>query len=220
MGSNPLPNRDRGMPRDNTTPEAALDSRIDERRLFQEAQAGDLEAFSAAALQLSPRLVRQALLLCGEMEQALDLAQESLVRGWRNLHQYRAQAAPFTWLCGILLHVHKDWLRKRMRRPIELFDPTAPPAWLATTVAADPLEPDASLCNQERDVILRHALERLSQKHREVVFLRFYVDESLASIAAALGCSVGTVKSRLFHGLEKLAGMRELHGLINDRNRS
>jgi hypothetical protein len=87
------------MPRDNTTPEAALDPRIDERRLFQEAQAGDLEAFSAAALQLSPRLVRQALLLCGEMEQALDLAQESLVRGWRNLHQYRAQAAPFTWLC-------------------------------------------------------------------------------------------------------------------------
>ncbi len=50
-------------------------------------------------------------------------------------------------------------------------------------------------------------LQRLSNKHQQVIYLRFYVDESLESIAGALGCSVGTVKSRLFHALEKLRGM-------------
>jgi len=40
-----------------------------------------------------------------------------------------------------------------------------------------------------------------------VIYLRFYVDNSLEGIAAALGCSVGTVKSRLFHALDKLRGM-------------
>jgi RNA polymerase sigma-70 factor (ECF subfamily) len=43
-----------------------------------------------------------------------------------------------------------------------------------------------------------------------VVYLRFYVDDSLEGIAAALGCAVGTVKSRLFHALEKLRGMKEI----------
>jgi len=52
----------------------------------------------------------------------------------------------------------------------------------------------------------------LPPKHEQVIYLRFYVDESLEGIAAGLGCSVGTVKSRLFHGLDKLRGMKELSG--------
>ena len=50
----------------------------------------------------------------------------------------------------------------------------------------------------------------MPEKHREVVYLRFYVDESLDGIATALDCSVGTVKSRLFHALEKLRKMKAL----------
>jgi len=48
----------------------------------------------------------------------------------------------------------------------------------------------------------------LPAKHQQVIYLRFYVDDSLEGIAAALGCSVGTVKSRLFHALDKLRGMK------------
>ena len=51
---------------------------------------------------------------------------------------------------------------------------------------------------------------RRPRKHQQVVYLRFYADDSLEGIAAALGCSVGTVKSRLFNALEKLRRMREL----------
>ena len=58
---------------------------------------------------------------------------------------------------------------------------------------------------------MRNCIEALPPKHRQVIYLRFYVDDSLEGIAAALGCSVGTVKSRLFHALDKLRGMNALN---------
>ena len=54
-------------------------------------------------------------------------------------------------------------------------------------------------------------IQTLPVKHQQVIFLRFYADDSLEGIAAALGCSVGTVKSRLFHALDKLREMNALH---------
>jgi RNA polymerase sigma-70 factor (ECF subfamily) len=57
---------------------------------------------------------------------------------------------------------------------------------------------------------IQRCLDRLPAKHREVIQLRFFVGDSIEGIAAALDCSVGTVKSRLFHALEKLHAMPEL----------
>jgi RNA polymerase sigma-70 factor (ECF subfamily) len=59
-------------------------------------------------------------------------------------------------------------------------------------------------------VWVRGCLQRLPPKHRQVVLLRFYADSSLEEIALALGCSRGTVKSRLFHALAKLRLMKDL----------
>jgi RNA polymerase sigma-70 factor (ECF subfamily) len=70
--------------------------------------------------------------------------------------------------------------------------------------------PDKAAEEAELAACLHDCLQRLPEKHREVVYLRFYVDDSLEGIAAALGCSVGTAKSRLFYGLEKLRLMKDL----------
>ena len=56
-------------------------------------------------------------------------------------------------------------------------------------------------------MLVQQCIQALPAKHQQVIHLRFYVDDSLEGIAAALGCSVGTVKSRLFHALDKLRGM-------------
>ena len=55
---------------------------------------------------------------------------------------------------------------------------------------------------------LRQCLELLPEKHRQVILLRFFEDASLPDMVAVLGCSVGTVKSRLHHALEKLRKMK------------
>jgi len=56
----------------------------------------------------------------------------------------------------------------------------------------------------------------LPAKHQQVIYLRFYADDSLEGIAAALGCSMGTVKSRLYHALDKLRGMNALNAQFAD----
>jgi RNA polymerase sigma-70 factor (ECF subfamily) len=64
----------------------------------------------------------------------------------------------------------------------------------------------------ERNLLLQQSIGKLPAKHREVIHLRFFVDDSLEGIAAALNCSVGTVKSRLFNALEKLRVIHNFEG--------
>src|SRR2546423_1706483 len=63
---------------------------------------------------------------------------------------------------------------------------------------------------REQAALVRNCIQALPPKHQQVIYLRFYVDDSLEGIASALGVSVGTVKSRLFHALDKLRGMNAL----------
>src|SRR6185369_15258152 len=70
--------------------------------------------------------------------------------------------------------------------------------------------PDEAAELREQTALVRKCIQSLPAKHRQVIYLRFYVDDSLEGIAAALGCSVGTVKSRLFHALDKLRAMKVL----------
>ena len=71
--------------------------------------------------------------------------------------------------------------------------------------------PDQTAQLREQAALVRDCVQALPTKHQQVIYLRFYVDDSLEGIAAALSCSLGTVKSRLFHALEKLRGMNALH---------
>ena len=70
-----------------------------------------------------------------------------------------------------------------------------------------PREEDFFLLFRKQAVLVRECVQALPAKQQQVIYLRFYVDDSLEGIAAALGCSVGTVKSRLFHALDKLRKM-------------
>ena len=83
---------------------------------------------------------------------------------------------------------------------------------------AEPSPDEAARLREEEEQV-RRCIEQLTQKHRQVIHLRFYVDDSLEAIAAALGCSVGTVKSRLFHALEKLRRMKALQDRIEEKRK-
>jgi RNA polymerase sigma-70 factor, ECF subfamily len=77
---------------------------------------------------------------------------------------------------------------------------------------SDPeLRPDQLLQHSEKAALVRRCVAALPPKQQQVILLRFFVDNSLEGIAAAVGCSLGTVKSRLFHALENLRRMPALH---------
>ena len=82
-------------------------------------------------------------------------------------------------------------------------------AWIDQFTDND-ARPDEAAELREQATLVRKCVQALPRKHQQVIHLRFYVDDSLEGIAAALGCSVGTVKSRLFNALDKLRGMNAL----------
>lgn len=184
----------------------------EELDLVGRAQAGDSEAFGELCRLHGDRLLRQATALCGDATAAEDLVQETLVQGWRSLRRYDGRCRLFTWLCSILIHRHRNATRKRWPLPFtSLLGGAREEAetWLAG--APHPaLPPSAQAAQTEQAARLLRSLNKLPAKQREVVYLRFYAQDSLPGIAAALGCSIGTVKSRLANGLERLRKMKSV----------
>jgi RNA polymerase sigma-70 factor (ECF subfamily) len=148
--------------------------------------------------------------LCGDASLAEDLAQEALVEAWKSLRRFNGNCRFFTWLCAILLNLHRNV--RRERRPVAFSALSAGDQDAAQggyqSLADEAVGPDEAALAGERAALVRSCLEALPEKQRRVVYLRFYSGDSLEGIAAALGCSVGTVKSRLFTALEKLRTMK------------
>jgi RNA polymerase sigma-70 factor (ECF subfamily) len=180
--------------------------------LLSRARGGDADAFCDLCRIHEPRLLRQAFALCGNTSQSEDLVQETLVEAWKHLGRFHGRCQFFTWLCAILLNRHRNSLRRKRFLFLSSFgkteDDSIPDA--IAQMADDGALPDEEVQQREQAMLVRACVQALSAKHRDVILLRFYADDSIEGIAAALGCSVGTVKSRLFHALDKLRAMKDL----------
>ena len=172
----------------------------EERELIDRAQAGEVIAFERLAQQHAARLWRCALALGKDGHWAEDLAQETLVEAWRSLARFDGRCRFSTWLYGILRH--RFLKGRRHQNAARLSAPDG-----LGQVPCTAYIPDRSAETSEDARRVRRAVASLPKEHRLVVELRFFAGATLDEIAAALGCPLGTVKSRLHHGLEKLRQM-------------
>ena len=171
--------------------------------LLRRAQNGDAVAFGQMVELHAEPVWRCARALCGDDHEAEDLAQETFVEAWRSLQRFDGRARFSTWLYGILRHRFLKARRKSrpvIERNCETIEQPSREA-----------EPPAAIEQAEEATLVLAALAVLPDEHRAVLELRFFADASLAEIATLLGCPLGTVKSRLHHGLEKLR--RGNHGV-------
>ena len=160
--------------------------------LLVRARAGDADAFCQLCEPYEGRLLRQALSLCGDAVAAEELAQETLVEAWKHLARYNGRCRYFTWLCAILLNRQRhSW---RVKRPVPistLAGAEREQVRISLDRLADPTSPPDMVAEEtERARLIHSSMQRLPRKHREIIHLRFFVDDSLEGIAAALGCSV------------------------------
>jgi RNA polymerase sigma-70 factor (ECF subfamily) len=185
-------------------------------KLLARARAGEAQAFCELAAQHDARLLQEACGLCRDQDTAEDLASETLVEAWRSIARYDQTCRFSTWLFSILLHRYQKHLRRARSRPVALAQLPAIEAEerrrIQENVPSSGPSPAESAEQRESADRLRTAIETLPEKHRQIVLLRFFEDASLAEIAVLLGCSAGTVKSRLHYALEKL---REMEGALN-----
>jgi RNA polymerase sigma-70 factor (sigma-E family) len=157
--------------------------------------------FSEFAHARWPALVRLAYGLTGDLDLAEDVAQTALANAYASWWRVRKADDPDAYLRRMALNAYRAGFRKRR---------------VAEELTGSPPDPGARLAiegpaRQQADrAAVIAALMTLPPRQREVVLLRFWLDLSEAQVAAALGCSVGTVKSQASRALAKLRGSAEL----------
>lgn len=172
-----------------------------EQSLIRRAQKGDPEAFAALVTEHQRYVYNLALRVLKNEEEALDLAQETFVRAWTALPNFRGQSRFRTWLYRIVTNLCYNRLPNLRRSLNELGDDVI--ADIADTdITFD--NPAHGLESRELRSYLHQAIDRLDENYRLLISLRYQNELSYEEIATMLNLPLGTVKTGLFRAREQL----------------
>lgn len=169
---------------------------MDAEQLMAALKGGDPGAMRELINLYGDRLLRSAFSLCGNRTEAEDLVQDTFLQAMQSAHRFQGRSTIYTWLHAILLNLTRHYHRNRKR--IVYDDELAGREIGASDENSN--QPDAGTAS----LALWQALGRLSAAQREVIVLRYYESMKIHEIAAQLGISKGTVKSRLHYALEEM----------------
>jgi RNA polymerase sigma-70 factor, ECF subfamily len=181
---------------------------VPELELVRQCQAGQSEAFDELVIRYRTRVFAMIYNMVHNEQDAWDLAQESFVKAWKSIKRFRRHSSFYTWIYRIVMNVTIDWLRKKQIKgagaefddavQMKEIDPAS-----RTVPKADPL-PHQRLEHAEIRARIDKAIKQLSPEHRAVILMKEIEGMQYHEIAETLGCSIGTVMSRLFYARKKL----------------
>jgi RNA polymerase sigma-70 factor, ECF subfamily len=184
---------------------------VSELDLVKRCQAGDTEAFDELVTRYRTRVFSMIYNMVHSEQDAWDLAQDSFFKAWKSINRFRGQSSFYTWIYRIVMNVTIDWLRKKRIKGagIEFDDATQlrqvdPASKTVPTTEALPFE---MMQRNEIRARIEKAIDQLSPEHRAVILMKEIEDMQYHEIAEALGCSIGTVMSRLFYARKKLQNL-------------
>lgn len=203
--------------------EAADD--IDDLELVDRARTGNDEAFRALFERYHRRAYSLAVGVVRNRDDALDVVQDAFIKAHRHIGKFEGNSSFYTWLYRIVMNLAIDHIRKTKRgKPVEFTDAVGHGAE-SDSVGEDSLlprildeNPGKSLVRKEMRAHIGTALGELSENHRAVLVMRELEGLSYEEMAEAMGCSKGTIMSRLFHArknmqkrlLELMGGEKDL----------
>ena len=186
-------------------------SDVSELDLVKRCQAGDTEAFDELVTRCRTRVFGMIYNMVHSEQDAWDLAQESFLKAWKSIGRFRGQSSFYTWIYRIVMNVTIDWLRKKQVKgsgaefddAIQLteIDPAS------KTVPKTEALPHQTMERDEIRARIQKAIAQLSPEHRAVILMKEIEGMQYHEIAEALGCSIGTVMSRLFYARKKLQAL-------------
>ncbi|MBI5090866.1 MAG: sigma-70 family RNA polymerase sigma factor [Candidatus Hydrogenedentes bacterium] len=179
--------------------------------LVERAQSGDLTAFEELVRRYRNDVFSLSYHYVRSREEAWDISQEVFFKAYRALGQFRGDSGFKTWLLRITANHCKDQFKKRRLDTIR-FDETLH----EDDMPAASSGPDESAEAKELGAAISTALESLSAKHRTAFILREFEGMSYEEMAQVMGCSLGTVMSRLHHARRKLQQSLVRMGVVED----
>jgi len=172
---------------------------VTEEDLLDRIRRGDQRAFDRLAYRVTPTIRSVAGRLAGSPETAEEIVQDTLVRLYRSPPTLHEGVALRTWLFRVTLNLTRDAQRREARTPRSV-----PLDGVATRSATVAPEAPSRIATEERARWIAEAMGHISPAAREVLALRYEGDLEYKEIADVLGCSVGTVGSRLHRALRDL----------------
>lgn len=184
-----------------------------EHRTVVLAQNGEAAALDELARSCRQQAYVFALQLTGNPDDALDVAQDAMVRFFRSLGRFDPTRPVRPWLLRIVRNLVRDRARRNRIRRTESLEPADDDTLRFEPRDENP-DPEALMERQQLQRLVWECLQELPPKYRETLVLRDYHDFAYAEIAITLKIPRGTVMSRL-HRARRL-----LHDLVHERQRS
>ena len=183
-------------------------SSADDPALVKASQRGDMRAFEELVARHRDKVYARAYSMMRNEEEAIDLSQEAWVKGWQRLRQFQGESSFGTWMTRIVINLCLDQLRKQKRpraESIEEMDEES--GGVERQMPVITVNPTAGLERAELRERIDRALGQLSYEHRTALVLHEFEELEYKEIAKVMGCSIGTVMSRLFYARRKMAAL-------------
>ena len=191
--------------------------------LVERVKRGDQRAFEMLVIKYQRRIERLIGRMVRDSDLVQDIAQETFIRAYRALPQFRGESAFYTWLYRIAVNTAKKALVDLKRDPLvsegsmtvsEDGDETS----RIENELTDGETPEALLASKEVANAVNAAIEALSEDLRQAITLREIEGLSYEEIAEVMNCPIGTVRSRIFRAREAIA--TRLRPLLDTRDGS
>ncbi|AEG59648.1 RNA polymerase sigma factor [Desulforamulus ruminis] len=172
--------------------------------LVEQSKKGDRNAFEHLVQMYENKVYTIAYRLMGNHADASDLAQEAFIKIYQALPNFRGDASFSTWIYHITVNVCRDELRKKQRRPTVSLDDSPNQGNTTYELRSNGPTPEEALDRNETQVMVQQCLSTLPDDYRIILVMREIQELSYDEIAETLGCSLGTVKSRLSRARQAL----------------
>ncbi len=194
---------------DDLLPPAAEKAADSDALLVERTVAGDQKAFELLVIKYQRRIQRLIGRMVRDVDLVEDIAQETFIRAYRALGQFRGEAQFYTWLYRIAVNTAKKALMDLKRNPTvsenayksDDDDETS----RVENELTSPETPESVLASKEIAHIINQAMQDLPEELREAITLREIEGLSYEEISEAMNCPIGTVRSRIFRAREAIS---------------
>jgi len=182
-------------------------SLLDEADLITRTQKGETAAFNPIISKYQQKIYNLIYQRVRDRETAEDICQETFLKAWQALPNFKGQSAFYSWLYKIAINCSIDFLRKQNKRFVLSWEEL--PQNADETLEASQKQPSISQILEKKKFrnIVGKAVRQLPTSQRRVFYLRYKEELRIKDIASRLNKSEGTIKTHLHHAHRKLRDM-------------
>ncbi len=174
--------------------------KLEEAELIARSQQGDQEAFREIFEQYKEKVYRIAYGVVRHREDALDIVQEVFIKLFHSIGKFKGESRFYTYLYRMAMNTAIDYTRKMKKPPTLSIDEEGG----FRPVDNEERRPDRVAIVKELEEKVKLAMDKLSADQKAALILREVEGLSYQEMAEAMGCSIGTVMSRLHYGRKKM----------------